>query len=429
MLLLGVLVATGLVMTLTYSPTPDTAYESVQYITSEQPMGWFIRGLHYWSAGLFVVMAFVHLFRQILLGGYKPPREGTWLVGVGMLFAIFVMAFVGYVLRWDQRAVNAIFVVLHMFSRIPVIGEELVVFVQGGEEVGASTLLRLYAVHVLLIPLLLLALAGYHLYLIVQHGVMSRAEQEQPVESADEQKKLYKQEAASEERGESFYPDTMAQSGLMAFVIFLVAVGLTVFYGPPELFSKATLTEVSRPRAEWWYWWYDALIAVVPPLVAPSLVVVVPLLLFGVLIALPFLDRGPNRGFRNRPFAVGAVAVCVVGLVTLSVLRWQAPWEGGPQAELPPIPAGVELSDRAQEGYQLFGEYGCTSCHPVGGVGPEIGVDLAGGDRRLSQKEIREIILNPEEIPMPSYENRLTEDELESLVAFVMNLQGGQLEP
>lgn len=429
MFLLGVLMATGIVMTLTYSPTPETAYPSVQYISNEQPLGWFIRGLHYWSAGLFVVMLFIHLFRQILLGGYKSPREGTWLVGVAMLIAVFIMAFVGYLLRWDERAINAIFVVLHMFSRVPLIGDELVVFIQGGEDLGASTLLRLYAVHVLFVPLLLLGLAGYHLYLIIQHGVMSRSEQEKPVYTAEEQKKLYKEEAHSEDRGETFYPDTVAQSGLMAFIVFLVAVALAVFVGPPELFPEASLTEPSHPQAEWWYWWYDALIAVVPPPLAPILVVVFPILLIGVLVALPFLDRGANRGLRKRPFAAAAVAVCVIALVTLSVLRWQAPWEGGPQEELPPIPENVELSDQAEKGYELFGAYGCTSCHPVAGEGPKIGVDLAGGEQRLSQQEIQETILNPENIPMPSYEDRLSEEELEQLVAFVMNLQGGSLDP
>lgn len=429
MFLLGVLVITGIIMTLTYSPTPDTAYPSVQYISNEQPLGWFIRGLHYWSAGLFVIMTFIHLFRQLVLGGYKPPREGTWLVGVMMLVGVFVMAFVGYVLRWDERAINAIFVVLHMFSRIPLIGDELVLVIQGGNELGASTLLRLYAVHVLFVPLLLLGLAGYHLYLIIQHGVMSRAEQEQPVETAEEQKKLYKEEAHSEERGETFYPDTVAQSGVVAFCVFLIAVILAIFVGPPDLYPEASLTEPSRPQAEWWYWWYDALIAVVPPPVAPILVVVFPILLIGVLIALPFLDRGSNRGFRKRPFAVASVAVCVIALLTLSVIRYQAPWEGGPQEELPPIPTEIELSDQAKEGYRLFGDYGCNSCHPVAESGPQIGPDLAGGERRLSQKEIRETILNPEDIPMPSYEGRVSEEELNQLVAFVMNLQGGQLEP
>ncbi len=429
--LLGVLVVTGLAMTLTYSPDPDTAYESVRYISQEQPLGWFIRGLHYWSAGLFVVVLLVHLFRQIIIGGYKPPREGTWLIGVGLLLAVSIMAFVGYTLRWDERALNAIAVVTHMFSRVPLVGTELVLLVQGGDELGAATLIRLYAVHVVLVPLLLLGLTGYHLYLVILHSVTSKAEKEQEVYTGEEQKRLYEEEAEAEETGEPFYPDTVAESALVAFAVFLLAVGLTVFYGPPELLPEADLTEPARPRAEWWYWWYDALIAVVPHAFAPILVVVFPLLLFAVLVLLPFLDRSPFHGLRQRPVAAVVVGLCVVALVVLTTLRARAPWEGGPQVASgpPPVPTGVELTARAEQGRQLFAEYGCTSCHPVGGVGPSVAVDLAAPERRLSEDEIRETILDPQNIPMPSYANRLTENELDRLVAFVFALQAAPLAP
>jgi ubiquinol-cytochrome c reductase cytochrome b subunit len=132
LLLLMVQVVTGAVLALSYTPTPDAAYASVEQITDGQPFGRFLRGLHYWSAGLMVIMLFFHLFRQVLVGGYKFPREGTWLIGVGLFFAVLVMAFTGYVLRWDERAVHAVRVVLHMFYQVPVIGEALVYFVQGG---------------------------------------------------------------------------------------------------------------------------------------------------------------------------------------------------------------------------------------------------------------------------------------------------------
>lgn len=428
--LLGVLVVTGIAMTLTYSPSPDAAYESVQYISHEQPMGWFIRGLHYWSAGLFVVVLFIHLFRQIVIGGYKSPREGTWLIGVGLLLAVFIMAFVGYLLRWDARALNAIAVVTHMFSRVPLVGEELVLLVQGGDELGASTLIRLYAVHVVIVPLLLLGLTGYHLYLVILHSVTSTAEKEQEVYTGEEQKRLYEAEAESEETGELFYPDTVAESTLLALAVFLLAAGLAVVYGPPELLPEARPTEPSQPRSEWWYWWYDALIAVVPPAFAPVMVVVFPVLLFAVLLLLPFLDRGPSHGLRQRPIATMVVGLCVIALVVLTALRARAPWEGGPQVASgpPPVPPGVELTARAEQGRQLFAEYGCNSCHPVGGVGPSVAVDLAAPERRLSENEIRATILDPQDIPMPSYEERLTETELDRLVAFVFVLQAAPLE-
>lgn len=429
LLLLAVLVLTGIFMTLAYSPTPDTAYRSVQYITDDLRLGWFIRGLHYWSAGLFVVMIFFHLFRQILLGGYKSPREGTWLTGVVMFIAVIAMAFIGYLLRWDERAVNAIYVVLHMFSRVPLIGEELVVFVQGGEEIGSSTLLRLYAVHVVFVPLVLIGLALWHLYLVILHGVISRGEREKNVETAEEQEEVYHEEAATEERGEAFYPDTAAKSGLMALLVFLVALGLTLLAGPPALFPEADLTEVSRPRSEWWFWWYDALIAVVPSVVAPALVVVLPLAALLVLLLLPFVDRGPRRGLKSRPVATVTVAILVLSMLILSQLRLDAPWEGGPQPGPPPVPDGIELTESAEEGRQLFHEYGCNSCHAVSGVGPEVAIDLAGGDRRLTEEEIRGFILHPEDVPMPSYEGRLSDEELERIVAFVFSLQAAPMDP
>jgi quinol-cytochrome oxidoreductase complex cytochrome b subunit len=147
LLLFTVLVATGAMMTLTYTPSPERAYQSIVEITERQRLGWFIRGLHYWSAGMMVVMVFFHLFRQILVGGYKSPREGTWYIGVLLLVCVFIMAFTGYVLRWDERAIYALLVSLHMFSYVPLIGDWLVMFVQGGETLNPFTLPRIFSVH------------------------------------------------------------------------------------------------------------------------------------------------------------------------------------------------------------------------------------------------------------------------------------------
>jgi ubiquinol-cytochrome c reductase cytochrome b subunit len=424
LLLLGVLVATGALMTLTYSPTPDTAYESVRYITEMQVLGWFIRGLHYWSAGLMVVMLFVHLFRQILLGGYKAPREGTWLLGVGMFFLVITMSFLGYLLRWDERSIYALRVALTMFHNVPVIGEGLVVFVQGGEDAGALTLTRLYSVHVLFVPLTLLLLVAFHVYLVIFHGVTSKSERDQPVESAEEQKKIYKADANSEKRGETFYPITMAKSGAMAFAVFALAVILTLTAGPAPLYPEANLVERSFPIEEWWFWWYSALIALLPSAMAPSFVVLFPILLFIVLVSLPFLDRGPNRGIRRRPIAAAMVAVCVIVILYLSDLRRRSPWTGWPSSEPPPVPQGVTLSPEVEQGRQLYVRYGCNSCHAIAGHGRRIGPDLAQLGDRFSRSEYREYILKPPEgIPMPGYEGRVTEEELERIIDFVHTAQ------
>src|SRR5690606_20494921 len=108
---------------LSYSPSLASAYESVATITARHKASWFIRALHYWSAGMMVVMAVYHLLRHLLLGGYKPPREGTWFIGVGLFALILTNAFIGYTLRWDERAIYALRVALNMFYHIPLFGE------------------------------------------------------------------------------------------------------------------------------------------------------------------------------------------------------------------------------------------------------------------------------------------------------------------
>lgn len=419
-LLLSVLVLTGVVMVLTYSPTPDTAHESVRHITEKQTLGWFIRAMHYWAAGLMVVMLFFHLFRQILVGGYKFPREATWIFGALLFHAVIAMSFTGYLLRWDERSIHAVRVMLHMFSRMPLVGDELVIFVQGGEEPGAMLLTRIYAVHVVILPLVIAAMTAYHIYLVIHHGVTSRAEQKQAVTSAEQQRELYKAESKSEEGGETFFPETMAKSGTMGVMVFLLVVGLAVFAGPAPLYDEANLVERTFPAEEWWFWWYSSLIALLPPAIAPAFVVLFPLVLLLAMLALPFLDRGPKRGMRGRPMAVGFVVFCVIGLVGLSSLRLRSPWTGWPGNVPPPVPEGVVITEQAETGRLLFASYGCSSCHAIGGVGREFAVDLARVEPRRSRQEYKAYILSPPEgIAMPAYAGRISDEEMEALLDFV----------
>jgi ubiquinol-cytochrome c reductase cytochrome b subunit len=430
MLLLGVLVVTGMMMTLTYTPTPDGAYESVRYITYEQTLGWLIRALHYWSAGMMVVMVFWHVLRQILVAGYKFPREGTWLVGVVLFFAILVMSLTGYVLRWDERAIYALGVSLNMFARVPLIGEHLVIFILGGEEIGAQTLTRMYAVHVIFVPFLILGATAWHLYLVIMHGVTSKGEREELVHTAAQQKKMYKEQANHPEKGETFFPDTAFQSGLMAGTVFFIVLALAILAGPAPLMPEANLTEVAFPVEEWWWWWYSALIALLPSWVAPWFMVVFPLVLLLGMVLLPFIDRSPRRGMRKRPWAVALVCLIVIGIVGLSGLRLRSPWTGWPEPEPLPVPEGVELTPEAELGRQLFARYGCTSCHGVSGVGREVAVDLAQLRRPLSQAEFRSFILRPPEgVAMPAYEGRFADDEeLERIIDYLMVAQNWRRE-
>jgi ubiquinol-cytochrome c reductase cytochrome b subunit len=417
--LIGVQVITGAMLALTYSPAADSAYESVVHITERQLLGWFVRGLHYWSAGMIMVVLLFHLCRQILLAGYKPPREATWLIGVLMLFCILFMSYSGYLLRWDERGVHGTQVMLHMLSRVPLVGERLVLLMQGGPDMGPQTLTRLYALHVILVPLAIVLLAGYHLYLVVARGTITRAERRQPVSTAEEQKALYKEESQSERGGEWFFPATMIKSGTFSALVFAIAAALTLVRGPAPLYPEGNFVQESMPAEEWWYWWYSGLIALLPPSVAPWFVVIFPIAGFMFLVGLPFFDRGPARGLRRRPIWAIVVLLLVAAVLFLTDYRRRSAFTGWPDPNPPALPAGVQLTAEAEHGRVLFARYGCNSCHGIAGEGRKVGPDFARLEKRLSREEIRNYVLRPPpDVPMPAYDGRLAGDELERVVEF-----------
>jgi len=423
-LLFIVLMATGAALTLDYSSSPDQAYESVQRITFGQTLGWFVRGLHYWSAGLMVVMLCFHLFREIMIGGYKSPREATWLFGVALFFGVIVMSLIGYVLRWDERGIYALRVALNIFYRVPLIGESLVLFVQGGNEISATTLSRVYSAHVIFGPLMLSALIAFHLYLVIVHSITSPTERRRPVASGTEQREVYRRDALSEQRGELFFPETAAKSGLMASIVLGLALVLTWLFGAGRLFPRANLTETSYPIEEWWWSWFSSAAAYLPPRYASYFYVGFPLAWFLFLVLLPFLERTPYRGIKNRPLATLFVAGCVIALLGLSSLRIQSAWTAWPQDTPPPVPAGLTLADDAEQGRQLFAKFGCHNCHAIDRQGSRFGPDLALLKRTWSQAELRRYILKPPEgVAMPSYQGRMTDEQLERVVAFVLVVQ------
>jgi quinol-cytochrome oxidoreductase complex cytochrome b subunit len=170
---------TGILLTLYYVPTPDHAYDSVQYITTQLPAGWFIRGLHHWGASAMVVLTVLHIIRVILYGAYKYPREVTWLTGVGLLLIVVGFGFTGYLLPWDQKAYWATTVGTRIAGTPPLIGDWILRVVRGGEDLSAITLARFFGVHVWVLPASLLFLIGTHLFLIIKHGISAIPKKEE----------------------------------------------------------------------------------------------------------------------------------------------------------------------------------------------------------------------------------------------------------
>ena len=164
-------IVTGILLTIYYVPTPDHAYDSVQYITTTVPAGWFIRGLHHWGASAMVVLVVVHMLRVIYLGAYKYPREVTWFSGVVLLLITVGFGFTGYLLPWDQKAFWGSTVGTRIAGSAPFVGDWVLRVMQGGEDITAITLVRFYGVHVWVLPLSLLAIMGFHLYLVIRTGI------------------------------------------------------------------------------------------------------------------------------------------------------------------------------------------------------------------------------------------------------------------
>lgn len=420
LVLFGIQLLTGIVLALSYTPSVLEAYNSVQHITEQQRLGWFIRGLHYWSGGLWVALLFYHLMRQIATGGYKRPREGTWLIGLLLLIVVIVMSFLGYVLRWDERAIYGMRVALSAFHSVPWIGGDLVLIIVGGRELSSLTLARLYAMHVILGPILLVILIGYHLYLVVLHGTLASAETEQPIETLKEQKQVYERQARHPYRGESFYPDTVLRLSPIPLAALALTIALTLALGPAELYPVTSPMDGSFPKEEWWLAWYSGLAALVPARVAPYFHWMFPVALLAVLLVLPLVDRWPdNRGARNRPIAVTVVVLLVLAVLFLSALRMRSPWTAWPGNPPPSVPPGFELTERAERGRLLFASYGCNSCHGVAGEGPEFAPDIARLRQRYSLDGIRQYVMQPPPgVAMPSYKDHMPEEELTLVAEF-----------
>jgi len=161
---------TGVFLAMYYEPSPTGAYESVSYITNDVFLGELVRGMHRWGATVMVILIFLHMGRTFFFGAYKYPRELNWVIGVVLLVLTLAMGFTGYLLPFDQRSFWATVVGVNINASGPIIGPYLADFLRAGPEFGATTLPRFYSIHMLLIPGLLAALIGAHLYLVAKLG-------------------------------------------------------------------------------------------------------------------------------------------------------------------------------------------------------------------------------------------------------------------
>jgi quinol-cytochrome oxidoreductase complex cytochrome b subunit len=162
---------TGIILAFYYVPTPDHAHDSVEWFQSSIPFGAIVRNLHRWGASAMVVLVFLHMLRVFVHGAYRKPRELNWVVGVVLLLCVIGFGFTGYLLPWDQKAYWATNVGVNIVSTFPVVGPFLANLLRGGPSLGALTLLRFYAIHVFVLPILISGGMLLHFAMVRKQGI------------------------------------------------------------------------------------------------------------------------------------------------------------------------------------------------------------------------------------------------------------------
>ena len=165
------LAVTGYFMTLYYVPSPEQAYDAVDYLTYEVPLGYVIRGVHHWSANLMIVTISIHMIRVFVYGAYKNPREINWMTGVCLFCLVMAFGFTGYLLPWDQKAYWATKVGTSIMGSVPVVGEYTLRLMRGGSNLGALTMTRFYSMHVLFLPAATFIFLVGHFVMIRKQGI------------------------------------------------------------------------------------------------------------------------------------------------------------------------------------------------------------------------------------------------------------------
>ncbi len=416
----AVQVVTGVALAFTYVPTPDHAYESLEFITDVAILGNVVRGVHYWGASAMVLLVSAHAAQVFLVGAFKFPREVNWLSGTLLLVFTFGMAFTGQLLRWNQDAYWAVVVGAAQAARAPLVGEWLTGILFAGQSVGGATLTRFYATHVFMIPAIVFGLLGLHLYLVIRHGVS-----EPPVAGVPVDKRTYREryEHLLHHHGVPFWPDAGWKDVVFALAVGTVVLLLAIVFGPPPLGAKADPTVVlAYPRPDWYFLWYFALLALIPPQIEDAVIILFPLLLGVLFIILPFVAPAGERSPRRRPWAIGVVVFFAVTVATLLGAGYRAPWSPDLEASSLPDSAKVGLSGGAALGAQLFETRGCLNCHTIAGVGGERGPDLTHVGARLGPNELTWRILNGGR-NMPAYGTTLSPAELSALVEYLGGLR------
>jgi ubiquinol-cytochrome c reductase cytochrome b subunit len=389
---------TGMFLAVYYAPTPDHAYDSVKFIEQQVTFGWFVRGLHHWGASGMVAAVGLHMLQVFLYGAFKPPREMMWMVGVVLFLLVMGFAFTGYLLPWDQTAYWATQVGINMVGTVPLVGDFLVKVMRGGETLGALTLSRFFAVHVLFLPALIIMGIMLHLFILRRVG---------PAGPWDEQK------AAA--GSETFYPRQVYMDAVVMWGVFLGLALLAIFV-PFPLADKANPSDTSFvPVPEWYFLFYYELLKHVHGPLEPLATWILPAMAVLVMLLWPFIDRQKTvRAPTSRPIGMALGALFLVAVFSLLGIS------------LKNLYAVKRIDPAVAHGQALVEHLGCIGCHRIHGTGGAVGPDLSYvGDQRPDREWHLKHFRDPQSVVpgsiMPKFP--LTDQELHDLTSYMLSLR------
>jgi cytochrome b6 len=304
-------VITGILLLFYYKGSADLAYESVQFIMSKVEFGWLIRSIHMWSANLFILSVFIHMFSVFFEKAYRRPRELTWITGFFMFVLSLAFGFSGYLLPWNELAFFATKVGTDIAGALPLIGEPLRFFLRGGEDVTGATLSRFFGFHVALLPGVFTFFLIIHLLLVQRQGMS------EPLDKKPDMKTM------------PFFPNFFLRDLLLWLIVLNVLAILAVFF-PAELGAKADPL-ASAPagiKPEWYFLFMFQTLKYFPAHILFLDGEVFGVLLFSVAgllwMMVPFWDTKSSRGQTNRSINYIGISV-VMFIIILTSIGWLAP--------------------------------------------------------------------------------------------------------
>jgi ubiquinol-cytochrome c reductase cytochrome b subunit len=318
---LAIQLITGIFLTMNYKPAAADAFASVEYIMRDVEWGWLIRYMHSTGASFFFVVVYLHMFRAMLYGSYKKPRELIWLIGMLIFLVLMAEGFAGYLLPWGQMSYWGAQVIISLFGAIPVVGDALVEIIRGDYSISDITLNRFFALHVILLPLALIALVFVHIVALHEVGSNNPDGIEIKEKKGPDGVPL---------DGVPFHPHHTSKD-MIAIVVFLMIFASVVFFAPEmgglflehANFEPANITATPEHIAPVWYYTpYYAVLRAVPDKLGGFILFAIAVVL---PVFLPWLDRSRVRSIRYRGWMYKtALTIFVISFISLGWLGLQA---------------------------------------------------------------------------------------------------------